>query len=231
MLDTVVKAHPEYDITAYLRNEPKGFSERYPNVNTVKGDYDSIDILTEAASKADIVIHNGNSDHLPSLRAIIDGLLSRSTTTFLIHLSGTGIVADWHDPTYLGKLNPKIWSDVEDIDEITSRPDGELHRHTDKYIQEMAAKHGDNLKTAIMCPPDIYGPGRGPGKTNSILLSVFLNEIAKIGAPFYTGEGMNTRSWVHVEDLMTVYMKVVEAAANGGEGADWGREVNLTNVC
>ena len=29
---------------------------------------------------------------------------------------------------------------------------------------------------------------------------------------------------MHIEDLMTVYLKVVEAAAAGGKGADWGRE-------
>jgi len=37
----------------------------------------------------------------------------------------------------------------------------------------------------------------------------FLNEIKKVGAPFYVGEGTNTRSWVHTEDLMTVYPKLL----------------------
>lgn len=32
---------------------------------------------------------------------------------------------------------------------------------------------------------------------------------------FYYGEGTNTRSWVHIDDLMRVYLKVVEAAASG----------------
>lgn len=56
VLDTVVNAHPDYDITALLRNEPASFKEKYPNVKVVKGDYDSTDILTEAASKAEVVI-------------------------------------------------------------------------------------------------------------------------------------------------------------------------------
>ena len=152
-------------------------------------------------------------------------MLKRSEPSFLIHLSGTGIVADWHDPTYLGKLNPKIWSDIENIDEITSRPDGELHRNTDKIIQQAAAEHGEKVKTAVVCPPDIYGPGRGPGRKQSVYFPVFLDEIKSVGAPFYAGEGTNTRSWVHIEDLMTVYMELIESAADGGKGADWGREV------
>jgi nucleoside-diphosphate-sugar epimerase len=89
----------------------------------------------------------------------------------------------------------------------------------------MAAKHPDKLKTAIMCPPDIYGPGRGPGKTQSVYFPVLWTEIQKIGAPFYADEGTNTRSWVHIEDLMTMYLKLVEAAVAGGQGADWGKEV------
>ena len=127
----------------------------------------------------------------------------------------------------MGKLNPKVWSDIDDIDEITSRPDPELHRNVDKIIQTAAAQHGDKLKTAIMCPPDVYGPGRGPGRTQSVYFPVFCNEIESLGAPFYTGEGTNTRSWVHIEDLMTVYLKLTEAAVAGGKGADWGKEVSL----
>jgi nucleoside-diphosphate-sugar epimerase len=163
------------------------------------------------------------------LEAITKGLLSSSSKpAFLIHLSGTGIVADWHDPTYLGKLNPKVWSDISNIDEITSRPDGELHRQTEKYLQSVVAKHHDKLKIAIICPPDIYGPGRGPGRQQSVYFPVFVKEMERVGPPFYVGEGTNTRSWVHIEDLMTVYLKLVEAAAAGGGIADWGKEVQHT---
>jgi len=152
-------------------------------------------------------------------------LLRRSDPSFLIHLGGTGVVADWQDPTYLGKLNPKIWSDIDDIDAITSLPDRALHRNVDKIIQEAAAANGEKLKTAIVCPPDIYGPGRGPGRTQSIYIPAYLHEAKRVGAALYAGEGKNTRSWVHIEDLMTVYLKLVEAAVAGGGGADWGREV------
>jgi nucleoside-diphosphate-sugar epimerase len=152
-------------------------------------------------------------------------LLRRSDPSFLIHLGGTGVVADWQDPTYLGKLNPKIWSDIDDIDAITSLPDRALHRNVDKIIQEAAAANGEKLKTAIVCPPDIYGPGRGLGRTQSIYIPAYLDEAKLVGAALYAGEGKNTRSWVHIEDLMTVYLKLIEAAVAGGGGADWGREV------
>lgn len=169
---------------------------------------------------------SGNSDHEPSIRAIIAGLLSRGSTSFLIHLGGTGVVADWQSPDYLGRLNPKIWSDIKNIDEITSLPDQALHRNVDKIILDAGVKYSDKLKTAICCPPDIYGPGRGPGRTASVYFPVFVDEIKKLGAAFYADEGTNTRSWVHIEDLMTVYLKLVEAAVAGGGNAEWGKKVS-----
>ncbi|KAK4548808.1 hypothetical protein LTR36_008581 [Oleoguttula mirabilis] len=211
VLDTVVRQHSEYDVTVLLRKVPDDFSKL-------------ADVIADAAAKAHVVVHNGDSDPEKSIKALITGLLRRNEPSFLIHLSGNGIVADWQEGTHIGKLNPKVWSDIDDIDDITSRPDRELHRNVDKIIQAAAAEHGEKLKTAIVCPPDIYGLGRGPGKTVSAYMPAFLEASKRLGAPFYTSDGTNTRSWVHIEDLMTVYLKIVKAAAAGGEGADWGRE-------
>ncbi|KAF1984189.1 NAD(P)-binding protein [Aulographum hederae CBS 113979] len=221
---TLVTTHEDYDITVLLRNPPGNFSLLYPNVEIVKGDFDNARVITAAAKKADIVIHCGNSDHEPSIKAIIAGLAQRKEKSFLIHLSGTGIVSDFRDPKYLGELNPKVWSDVDDLEAITSLPDDAPHRITDKIVLAAAAEHGDKIKTAIMCPPDIYGAGRGPGKKQSVYLPVYLMEIKQTRAPFFTGSGGNTRSWVHISDLMNLYMKVVEAAAEGGGKAHWGKE-------
>jgi nucleoside-diphosphate-sugar epimerase len=124
-----------------------------------------------------------------------------------------------------GRLNPKIYSDIDSIDEITSRPDGSLHRHTDKASHHASTQHGHVLKTAIVCPPDIYGRGYGPVKTDSVYFPVFVEEIRKLGYAFYCNEGANVRGWVHIDDLMDVYVKLIEAAAAGGGGVTWGREV------
>lgn len=173
----------------------------------------------------------GDSDHEPSIKALMAGLLAHPAPAFLIHLSGTGIVSDWSEATWQGKLQPKIWDDIDDIEAITAREDFHLHRNVDKIVQAAAAAHGERLKTAIVCPPDIYGPGRGPGRRQSVYFPVYFGLVKKLGYGFYVGEGKNTRSWVHLEDLMTVYLRLVEAAVAGGEGADWGREVRCPDLC
>ncbi|EIN09050.1 nucleoside-diphosphate-sugar epimerase [Punctularia strigosozonata HHB-11173 SS5] len=216
ILDALVKAHPEWTFTALLRNPTPRFSERYPNVHIVKGDYDSTDILADAASDADIVIHCGNSDH--------ESHASPSSPAFYIHLGGTGTLGDQVEGTHLGTLNPKVWSDLTDIDTLTSLPPTRWHRVTDEIIQSAADAHGDALKCAIVAPSDIYGRGHGTGRTQSMFLPVFRDEILRVGAAFYAGDGTNTRSWVHVDDVAWLFVKLVEEAVAGGGNAVWGRQ-------
>jgi hypothetical protein len=56
-LYAIVKAHPEYEITALVRNPDKGaqVAVDYPKVKLVYGDLDSSDLLEEESKKADIV--------------------------------------------------------------------------------------------------------------------------------------------------------------------------------
>lgn len=199
-----------------LRNVPDAFPSTYPNIKIVRGDYDNVDLMTKNAAAADIVVHNGDSDHEKSLNAIIAGLISRSTPGYLLHLSGTGIVSDWADEKYLGRLNPKVWSDISSLDEIQELPYTALHRNTELILHETVRLYDDRINIAIMCPPDIYGKGKGLARTHSALIPMYVKEIHHLGGQvFYYGEGSNTRSWVHVDDLMRWYVKVIEAAASG----------------
>ncbi|KAF2162049.1 hypothetical protein M409DRAFT_58506 [Zasmidium cellare ATCC 36951] len=228
VLDTLVKRHPEYEISALLRTVPEDFETLCPQVKVIKGTYDDHDILHKAAGEADVVVHTGNSDHIPSMKSLIAGLAATSQPSapkYLIHLSGTGIVADFLDPTYLGRENPKTWSDISDLEAITSLPETAMHRPVDKLIQDASRAYGDRLKTAIVCPADIYGEGKGPGRKASVYFPNFVQQVKNLGvAPFYAENGGNAHGWVHLDDLMELYVKLVEAAVSSGRTADWGVE-------
>jgi nucleoside-diphosphate-sugar epimerase len=45
-------------------------------------------------------------------------------------------------------------------------------------------------------------------------------------APFYLNEGTNVRGWVHIDDLIQIYVRLVEAAAAGGGSVSWGLNVS-----
>ncbi|KAK9778648.1 putative NAD-dependent epimerase/dehydratase domain-containing protein [Seiridium cardinale] len=231
VLDALVSQHPEYDVTVLLRNIPSAFRDTYPKVCIVEGEFDDTELISATAAVSDIVIHNGNSSHEPSIRAHIAGLLRTATSNsprYLLRLGGTSSIADWADPTYYGERNPKVWSDVDDIDTLKSLPDTALHRSIEKIIEVTAADHGDRLKCAIICSCGVYGPGRGLGNTQSGLVPMYWSEIRKKGHAFYTKSGGNTRSWVHIDDLTQLYLKLLEAAVAGGGTADWGREVGIS---
>lgn len=167
-------------------------------------------------------MHNGDSDHEASLNAILSGLLKRSTPGYLLHLSGTGIVSDWRDETYLGKLNPKVWSDIHSLPEIASLPDEELHRNTEIILHQHIKDHSDKINIAIICPPDIYGPGKGLAKTHSALVPWFVQVVKDHGGRTISyKESTNTRSWVHIDDLVCLYLYVVETAAAGKDASKY----------
>ncbi|KAI0523914.1 NAD(P)-binding protein [Xylaria bambusicola] len=221
----LARKHPEYDLTVLLRKPPSNFKSQFPNVRVIQGSFDDSNVIAEAAASADIAIHSGDGDHENALNSIISGLLSRDAKSYLLKLSGTGTLYEYPETeAYLGRFNPKIYSDVDDIDELVSRPDNALHRCTDAIVLEAAAKHGHSLKTAILCPPDIYGRGRGPGRRTSYYIPWFVGAIQKLGRPFYLRDGSNMRGWVHIDDFVQIYISLVEAAVAGGGSVSWGRE-------
>lgn len=217
VLHTLATSHPDWLITVLLRRVPPAFSTTYPHITVLHGDYDAADILSAAAENADIVIHCGDSDHEPSLRALLAGLRRKKEgSKYLIHLSGTGLVSDWASDDFLGRKNPKVWSDTRpgDLEELRALPDEALHRNTEKILHAAAQEESDSgVRIAIVCPPDIYGKGKGLVKTHSALVPYLVKESRKLGHVFYANEGTNTRSWVHIDDLMRLYLKIVEAAA------------------
>ncbi|CAK5277614.1 unnamed protein product [Mycena citricolor] len=211
VLAAIHATYPECTISAMLRKITTRYTDAYPNVKIVQGDYDSAEIIATAAAESDIVIHAGDSDHRGAMEAILTGLKRRTSTTFLIHLSGTGCISDVYTGN-LGTLNPKIWSDIDDITELASLPEDRMHRDVDKLVFEAAKTHGAHIHTAIMCPPDIYGEGRGPGITQSFMVPFFYDAILAHGSAFYIGQGENVRSTVHIDDVTSLYVKVVGEA-------------------
>jgi nucleoside-diphosphate-sugar epimerase len=185
----------------------------------VYGDLDSYDLIVEESAKADIVAHWANCDHEGSANAIVKGLSSRSTPGYLIHTSGTGIlcVNDITRGTH-GTPAEKVYDDWDNVDEVTTLPDHAWHRNVDKII--LAAR--GNVKTAIVCPPTIYGPGRGPGNTFSDQWYLMAKGAIERGRGFQVGEGLNKWTHVHVHDLSNLFLSLVEAAISGGGKATWG---------
>lgn len=230
-LYAISKAHPEYEWTCLVRNSDKGalVAKQYPKVRLVYGDLDSSEIIAEEAEKADIVCNWANCDHAAAATAIVLGLSRRPPTTpsFYIHTSGTAILMI-HDQQLrlFGEPSTKVYDDVSSIGEITSFPDQAWHRDVDKIVlgAPSSAAAAAATKTAIVCPPCIYGAGRGPANVRSSQIPELTRFTLKRGRGFAVGEGKARWSGVHVQDLSELFRKLVEAGAAGGGEASWGAE-------
>ncbi|KAJ5999801.1 hypothetical protein N7481_000210, partial [Penicillium waksmanii] len=82
---------------------------------------------------------------------------------YWLYTSGTGIlIFDDTDKNNYSNRSNKIYNDWESIDKLLNLADHTFHRNIDQLVLEAGAKHTDMLKLALVCPPTIYGKGRGP---------------------------------------------------------------------
>ena len=129
------------------------------------------------------------------------------------------------DQDNLGEWSEKEYNDWTKVEELTGLPDHAFHRNVDKIVLDAGTKHGDVIKTALVCPPTIYGQGRGPvsGRGRQVY------ELAKLilDRQYIPIIGKGKARWnnVHVHDLSDVYLLLVEAAVAGSDDAGlWGAD-------
>jgi nucleoside-diphosphate-sugar epimerase len=159
--------------------------------------------------------------------AIVAGMSKSSNPgpSYLIHTSGTGVLswADFEEKTF-GFHREHTYNDWDGIKEVTSLPDAALHRNVDKIV--LAASEGaGEVKTAIVCPPCIYGPGRGPGNQDSVQVYKYSAATLKRGKGFIINEGTNIWTESHIRDLSNIFLSLVTSALepNGGK-ATWNED-------
>lgn len=85
------------------------------------------------------------------------------------------------------------------------------HRDVDEIV--LAANQAGGIRTLIVCPPTIYGPGRGPVNQRSIQAPQMAKLTLENGfAPLMTGPGSPEWDNVHIHDLGHFFLLAVEAA-------------------
>lgn len=166
-------------------------------------------------------------DHVAAAQAIAKGSQHHTAERplWLIHTSGTGIltIEDQRAGTY-GIERPKEYNDWEGVSELLNLPADAFHRNVDEIIIGAGKRDPSSVRTAIVCPPTIYGPGRGPCNTKSVQAYWLSAAVLKRGKGFLVGKGENVWHQVHVQDLSNVYLALGDAAAAGGGKATWNDE-------
>ncbi|KAI8634833.1 hypothetical protein F5Y19DRAFT_469883 [Xylariaceae sp. FL1651] len=248
-LCVLAQAHPEFEYAALVRSEDKAARVRdaYPAVRVVVGSLDDAEVLRKEAAWADLVLHAADaSDHVGAARAIAAGLVeghSAARPGYWLHTGGTGILSYFDTVSgRLGELSEKIFNDLDGVSELTSLPDDAFHRNVDKIVLECGTQHPDVVRTAIVCPPTIYGNGRGPISGRSRQVYEMAKLVLTKGYAPIIGAGLSKWSngkfghsdysrpflfpsllFVHIQDLTQAFVLLTEAAASGNASPEiWG---------
>ncbi|KJY02056.1 nucleoside-diphosphate-sugar epimerase like protein [Zymoseptoria brevis] len=226
------QTHPEYSYTALIRTEEKANKVRsaYPDVRVVIGGLDDSELLTREAAAADIVLHAADaSDHEGAAKAIAKGIKeghSKENPGYWLHTGGTGILTYFDSAAdKLGEWEEKEFDDWEGVKEVTTLPDEAFHRNVDKLVLHAGTKDPDVVKTVIVCPPTIYGKGRGPVSGRGRQVYEMTKLILEKGYAPIAGKGKARWTNVHVYDLSDVFVLLVEAAVKKDTNAElWGEK-------
>ncbi|KAI0399235.1 hypothetical protein F4802DRAFT_590504 [Xylaria palmicola] len=243
-LHVLAQKHPEIEYAALVRSEQGAAAVRaaYPAVRIVWGSLDDDEVLEREAAWADLVLHAADaSDHEGAARAIARGLAAGHASSgdarrpgYWLHTGGNGILTYFE--TAEGRLGQPpepgrgVFDDLDGVGVLTSLPDAAFHRNVDKIVLECGAAHAGAVRTAIVCPPTIYGNGRGPVSGRSRQCYELAKYILTNKRVPIIGTGLATMANVHIRDLTEAYILLVEAALAGDASPElWGpRGYHLT---
>ncbi|KIP03940.1 hypothetical protein PHLGIDRAFT_15544 [Phlebiopsis gigantea 11061_1 CR5-6] len=237
VLVALQKAHPTFKFKALARKEAvidafnKAAGPNDAKVVAVKGSFDDSELIARLTYEADIVVNAADADHVGLRDALLKGFKKRvddgKPLGAYLHTSGTAI---FMDGTKEGKPNPdgKVWTDDEsDIRQLTETM---LHGQFD--VPLLKAQENGYLNAYIICPAGVHGIGGGPLKRPSVAFMIFLAECRESKRVRYIGEGTNGFGWVHVDDLVPLYVtafqRLIDADGKKLAGSPYERYVIAT---
>lgn len=152
---------------------------------------------------------------------------SASRPGFWLHTGGTGILTyfDSEVKKTFGEPDEKVFNDLEGVEELVNLPAAAFHRNVDEIVLNTGIKHADAAKTAIICPPTIYGEGRGPSSGRGRQVYELASFVLKEQYCPRIGKGLSRWNNVHVHDLSKVFELLVQAALDPSSKDDpetWG---------
>ncbi|PLB36089.1 NAD-dependent epimerase/dehydratase family protein [Aspergillus candidus] len=220
----LTKALAASSIVALVRNKSQAavVTGKFPTVTPLIGDLDSSAEIQQAASKADVVLHLASSSHVPSAKAITEGLAKneRENPTW-IQISGASFLAGAEvKAKNFGQPGAKIYNDLHGIQEIHNILDASPQRAVDHLLRGMHPINS-RVRTAMVYGPLIYGKGRGPVNQRSIQIPDLAKATLQHGHGLHLGRGLNAWNTIHISDLTALIVKLVVESSRTSNPELW----------
>ncbi|KAL6924034.1 hypothetical protein FSST1_001308 [Fusarium sambucinum] len=214
---TLKQAHPDWQITAYVRSTNPDLRTSLDVDRIITGDFTDFDKVKAASSEHDIAVNAGNSFTSEPVAAIIAGQKERATRGKVIHISGAGNFIDFGTS---GNFNSesKVWNDSNEGD-IRAINKDMFNGQSDTLVLE-----AEGIDTWIVCPSVVYGGASIGSKTLGIGYSLLIGNAKPLGHVPYVGDGTAILSTTHVLDLVDFLVNISDVAAKGpAEGTTYSR--------
>lgn len=167
-----------------------------------------------------------SNSHIKSVEAIHGALKARTASGKSAHwvqVSGASALAaaEIADTSRVpGSPSDTVFDDLDGAADIRSLIQKFPSRVVDNYLFK-AATETPQIKTAIVFPPIIYGPGEGVLKQRSIQIPELAKSTLKRGRGLQVGKGLSRWTDVHIHDLGDLFKLLVEKALQGDSGELW----------
>jgi nucleoside-diphosphate-sugar epimerase len=207
-----------HELLGLVRSPQKAAQLRALGIEPVLGELNDVGLLARAAREADAVVHTADADHRAAVEAMLAALAGSGKP--FVHTSGSSIVGDgaWGEPT-----------DQVYADETPFRPGpGRAARVAVNERVLAAAREG--VRATVISPSLIYGEGRGLHR-ESIQVPRLVAVARKHGVPRHVGRGENVWSNVHIDDLVDLYLRVLERAPAGASYYAENGESSMREAC
>ncbi|CAM5265438.1 SDR family oxidoreductase OS=Streptomyces tendae OX=1932 GN=GUR47_28400 PE=4 SV=1 [Streptomyces tendae] len=191
-----------HTVTGLARTTSAATTLASQSITAVAGDLDEHrSAVIDAAQAADAVIYAaqaGPEQGTATVRDLTQALTGTDKT--LIFLSGNGVLVQ----RTAGAWSPDVFA--ED-DPFTPEP---LAGHRKAAEDTVRAAAQDGLRAMVIRPGLIWGPG------DHGHMSMVYQSVATTGAACYIGEGLNTYSHVHIDDVTRLFSLTLEKGRPGG---------------
>ncbi|MFF9373780.1 NAD-dependent epimerase/dehydratase family protein [Streptomyces griseoluteus] len=191
-----------HKVTGLARTRSAAAALASQGIAPVAGDLDGHrPAAVEAAQDADTVIYAaqpGPEQETATVQDLVRALTGTDRT--LLFLSGNGVLVQ----RTAGAWSPDIFAEE---DPVTPEPLAAYRKAAEDTVRAAAQ---DGLRTMVIRPGLIWGPG------DHGHVSMVYRSVAATGAACYIGEGLNTYSHVHIEDVTRLFSLALERGRPGG---------------
>ncbi|WP_199443538.1 NAD-dependent epimerase/dehydratase family protein [Umezawaea beigongshangensis] len=191
-----------HDVVGLARSDRTAARLAVQDISPLRADLDSglAKVLTAATSVDAVVVAAQLVPETETtvVSALLDTLTGSGKT--FVFTSGSGVLMQrtagaWSEDTF-----------TED-DPFTVEPLATERLAVEKLVRAAAER---DIRSVVVRPGLIWGPG------DHGHVSMIYRSVARTGAACYVGEGLNTYSHVHVDDVIRLFELVLARGASGG---------------